>query len=167
MAVNAASNRICLIKTGQFLLNLCDYRGLKENREDELQRMKSEISLIDFLAARGFQIDERKSWASGKVMVNGDARLTVGRGKDRNWVWIGRLGAGAIIDYLQKYEGSRYSNLGECRKELRLWLSGAVSGPPALRHISGHRAHNTRFTGRTGILCRYDAYTRRNSSLSQ
>ncbi len=111
------------------------------DRDTELKQMKK-INLVDFLAARGFEIDPRKSWASGKVMVKGDLKLTIGRGPDGNFLWIGAAGAGSIFDYLQTVE--RFSNLGECRKELRPWLTRAVGGPPAVRHVSAALKPTTR-----------------------
>lgn len=95
--------------------------------------MKTEISLVDILAFKGWSLDDRSSTPTSKVLRRGDDKITVARARDQNWVWVSRMGSGSVLDYLKTYEGL---NLGLCRIELRPWLVGQISAPENIQRVS-------------------------------
>lgn len=107
-----------------------------DNREEEARRMKQEISLVDFLSTRGYDLLEARSTPTTKVMIQGDHKITISKGRDGNWCWISREGAGSVFDYLQICEPAQHPNLGTCRQTLRPYLAGSVTIPAAARRAS-------------------------------
>lgn len=105
-----------------------DCRKLKMNRDDELRRFKTEINLVEFAESQGYEIDRRESSRASVVMRRGDDKIVVATDKnDGHGIYFSvrdDSDNGTIIDFIQRRRGL---NLGEIRKELRPWLSGAVA----------------------------------------
>lgn len=89
------------------------------NRDDELQRFKTDINLISYCAGCGFEIDKEESSRTSTIMRRGGEKIGVAIDTDGHWVYSdlrkdGR--GGSIIDFVQDTQGL---NLGQVRKELR------------------------------------------------
>jgi hypothetical protein len=89
------------------------------NRDDELQRFKTDINLISYCAGCGFEIDKAESSRTSTIMRRGGEKIGVAVDTDGHWVYSdlrneGR--GGSIIDFVQHTQGL---NLGQVRKELR------------------------------------------------
>lgn len=105
--------------------------AVRVNMTDELNRFKSEISLIDFAQIEfGYELIEKRSTASSKFLRRGDDKIIVTRqdGHDVYFSTGDDRDNGSIIDFFQNRTDV---NLGEVRKELRKWLPGAKK--PSLR----------------------------------
>ena len=92
---------------------------------DELERFKSEISLIDFAQIEfGYELIKKESSASSKILKCGGDKIIVTRqdGHDVYFSVGDDRDSGSIIDFLQKRKSV---NLGQVRKQLRAWLPGA------------------------------------------
>jgi len=94
------------------------------SRADELEAMKR-IDLCQYAVSRGFVLDRKQSSKCSAVLrhPNGD-KLIVGRAPSGQYIYFNAKGNdnGSIIDLIQARD--RVS-LGEVRKLLRPWLSGA------------------------------------------
>ena len=93
------------------------------NRDDELQRFKTDIDLISYCAGCGFEIDQSESSRTSTIMRRGPQKsgekIGVAIDKDGHWVYSDlRNGGkgGSIIDFVQH---TQKLNLGQVRKELR------------------------------------------------
>lgn len=92
------------------------------NNKDELERFKSDINIVEYLASQGYQIDKRESSRNSFIMRNGDDKLVVGTSESGHGVYFSvrdESNHGTIIDLVQKQQGK---NLGQVRKELRPWI---------------------------------------------
>ena len=98
-------------------------RVIKMNRDDELQRFKTDIDLISYCAGCGFEIDQSESSRTSTIMRRGPQKsgekIGVAIDTDGHWVYSDlRNGGkgGSIIDFVQH---TQKMNLGQVRKELR------------------------------------------------
>ena len=96
---------------------------IKMNRDDELQRFKTDIDLISYCAGCGFEIDQSESSRTSTIMRRGPQKsgekIGVAIDKDGHWVYSDLRNdgkGGSIIDFVQHTQGL---NLGQVRKELR------------------------------------------------
>lgn len=107
------------------------------DRTDELEAFKTEINLSEFVASEGYVLDPKASSRNSAVMRHpkGD-KIILARGTDRHWIYFSigdNADSGTVVDFLQNRGGG---NLGEIRKTLREWLSGA-RGVPAFGESAG------------------------------
>ena len=96
---------------------------IKMNRDDELQRFKTDIDLISYCAGCGFEIDQSESSRTSTIMRRGPQKsgekIGVAIDTDGHWVYSDLRNdgkGGSIIDFVQHTQGL---NLGQVRKELR------------------------------------------------
>lgn len=98
-------------------------RGLAMRRDDEITRFKTDINLVEYAEAQGYEIDRHESSRSSVVMRQGDDKIIVATDqKDGHGVYFSvrdDQDNGSIIDFVQRRQGL---NLGEARKELRPWI---------------------------------------------
>ena len=97
-------------------------RVLAMQRQDELERFKSQINLAEYAEAQGYEIDRRESSRASTVMRRGDDKIIVATDQDGHGIYFSvrdDRDNGSIIDFVQKRQGL---NLGEVRKELRPWV---------------------------------------------
>lgn len=124
---------------------------VKANMTDELERFKSEISLIDFAQIEfGYELIKKESSASSKILKCGGDKIIVTRqdGHDVYFSVGDDRDSGSIIDFLQKRKNV---NLGQLRKELRTWLPGAKR--PALQRPVRPPEHAKEVTkDRAGVI---------------
>ena len=97
---------------------------LMENRNDELDRFKTQINLAEYAASQGYQLDRRESSRNSAVMrrESDDDKIIVATDTDGHGVYFSvrdDQDNGSIVDFVQRRKGL---NLGQTRKELRLWL---------------------------------------------
>lgn len=100
------------------------------SRNDELEAFKTEINLSEFAASEGYVLDPKATSRNSAVMRHpkGD-KIILARGDDRHWIYFSigdSADSGTVVDFLQNRGGG---NLGEIRKTLRDWLSGAQGVP--------------------------------------
>ena len=100
------------------------------SRDEELEEFKTKINLTQFMAAHGFQLNQRKSTQRFAVMRSQGSKtyLVSVSDKDKHWVYknpFDVLDKGSIIDFCKAYVTQ---NLGEIRKYLRPW----VNKPPQI-----------------------------------
>jgi hypothetical protein len=90
--------------------------------DKELDRFKTEINLTEFAASRGYVMDPRESWASGKVFRHsGGDKIIISMNENGHWVYYSvrdNRDQGTIIDFVQRRDGG---TLGHVRKTLRAW----------------------------------------------
>ena len=95
------------------------------DRTEELEVFKTEINLSEFALSKGYVLDRRASSRNSAVMVGSKEKIIIARGNDRHWIYFSigdNTDCGTVIDFLQNRGGG---NLGEIRKTLRDWTSGA------------------------------------------
>jgi Toprim-like/Protein of unknown function (DUF3991)/Relaxase/Mobilisation nuclease domain len=96
---------------------------IKMNRDDELERFKININLVEFAQSKGYEIDVKESSRSSVVMHFCDDKIIVATDIDGHGVYFSVRDDhdnGSIVDFVQKRQGL---NLGQVRKELRPWTS--------------------------------------------
>jgi hypothetical protein len=99
---------------------------------DELERFKSEISLVSFAAAKGYRLDRRESSRSCVVMRDPatDDKIVISRDdRDGHWIYFSVRDSrdhGTIIDFVQRRDGG---TLGDVRRALAPWV-GVHASPP-------------------------------------
>lgn len=104
-----------------------DCRKLKMRNDDELTRFKTEINLVEYAESCGYEIDRRESSRASTVMRRSDDKIIVATDADGHGIYFSvrdDRDNGTIIDFVQRRRGL---NLGQLRKELRPWLSGAAA----------------------------------------
>lgn len=99
---------------------------------DELDRFKRDVSLLEFAASKGYELDARESSTSSKVLRHSGTndKIIIGRARDGHWQYFSvrdRDDNGTIIDFIQHRERK---NLREVRKDLREWMH--TDRPPQL-----------------------------------
>lgn len=98
-------------------------RGLAMRRDDEITRFKTDINLVEYAEAQGYEIDRNESSRSSVVMRQGNDKIIVATDqKDGHGVYFSvrdDQDNGSIIDFVQRRQGL---NFGEARKELRPWI---------------------------------------------
>lgn len=90
----------------------------------ELERFKTEISLAEYAAAVGYEIDRRESSRSSIVMRRAEDKIIVSTDQDGHGIYFSVRedhDHGSIIDFVRRRKGGL--NLGQIRKELRPWLA--------------------------------------------
>lgn len=129
--------------------------GVRANMTDELERFKSEISLIDFAQIEfGYELIKKESSASSKVLRCGGDKIIVTRqeGHDVYFSTGDDRDNGSVIDFLQRRKSL---NLGQVRKELRQWLPGAKR--PALQRPARAPEHAQAVTkDRAGVIQKWE-----------
>lgn len=103
---------------------------------DELERFKSAINLVEYAEACGYEIDRSESSRASTVMRNGDDKIVVATAQDGHGIYFSVRDDddnGSIIDFVQRRRGL---NLGQVRRELRPWVSGAA---PATKRPTAQR----------------------------
>ena len=99
-------------------------RKLEMKRNEELDRFKTEIDLVDYAYNNGYQPDKKKSSVNCIVLKDNQGdKILIGLDKtDRHYFYYSltnETDKGSIIDFVQKRKNL---NLGEVRKELRPWI---------------------------------------------
>jgi len=99
-------------------------RKIELNRNEELERFKSEINLADYALNKGYELDKKKSSINCMVLKDSQGdKMLVGLDKSDNHYFYSSLtnpsDKGSIIDFVQNRQNL---NLGEVRKELRPWV---------------------------------------------
>ncbi|VEP18656.1 TOPRIM domain protein (fragment) [Hyella patelloides LEGE 07179] len=96
------------------------------HRDEELERFKREIPLVDFALSYGYSIDKKKTSKNSLCLKKDSDKILVGRDSvSRAHIYTSLtdpLDKGTIIDFVQH---RRQCNLGYVRKELRQWLGTA------------------------------------------
>lgn len=136
---------------------------VRVNMTDELERFKSEISLIDFAQIEfGYELIKKESSASSKILKCGGDKIIVTRqdGHDVYFSTGDDRDNGSIIDFFQKRKNV---NLGQVRKELRQWLPGAKK--PSLRRPTRAPEHAQAVTkDRAGVIQHWEQMQPYNGS---
>ena len=99
---------------------------LTMDRADELERFKSQINLVEYAQAQGYQIVKTESSKASTVMRQGDDKIVVATDVDGHGIYFSvrdDADHGTIVDFVQKHQGL---NLGQVRQELRPWCDGPV-----------------------------------------
>jgi hypothetical protein len=92
------------------------------SRDEELERFKREINLIEIAQSLGYEIDKKASSRSCKLMKRGGDKVVFATGIDGHGIYFSlsdESDCGSVIDFAQKRIGG---NLGKIRKELRGWV---------------------------------------------
>ncbi len=104
-------------------------RNLEMKRNEELDQFKTQINLVDYAQNNGYQLDQKKSSTNCIVLFDNQGdKILIGLNKTDNHYFYYSLtnetDKGSIIDFVQKRKNL---NLGEVRKELRLWINNSHS----------------------------------------
>ncbi len=104
-------------------------RNLEMKRNEELDQFKTQINLVDYAQNNGYQLDKKKSSTNCIVLFDNQGdKILIGLNKTDNHYFYYSLtnetDKGSIIDFVQKRKNL---NLGEVRKELRLWINNSHS----------------------------------------
>lgn len=109
------------------------FRRIKIKQDEELERFKTEINLVDYALGQGYEIDPRKTGRHCIVLTSGEDKILVGIDRSDGHYFYSSVrddrDKGSIVDFIQK---RRPLNLGEVRKELRPWLNGQISSSPPI-----------------------------------
>jgi len=105
-------------------------RVKEEQLKEELERFKTEINLVEYARAQGYEYDKRRSTRSNAALFhsNGD-KVVITTDRDGHGIYFSvrnNRDNGTIIDFVQNRQPY---NLGEVRKELRPWLEGHSISP--------------------------------------
>ncbi|MDJ0725436.1 MAG: toprim domain-containing protein [Prochloraceae cyanobacterium] len=103
-------------------------RVKEEQLKEELERFKTQINLVEYARAQGYEYDKRRSTRSNAALFhnNGD-KVVITTDRDGHGIYFSvrnNRDNGTIIDFVQNRQPY---NLGEVRKELRPWLEGYSS----------------------------------------
>ncbi len=103
-------------------------RRRKRQLNEELERFKSDINLVEYALAVGYEYDRYRSTRSSAVLEhsNGD-KVVITTDRDGHGIYFSvrdERDNGTIIDFIQNRQ---HLNLGEVRKELRGWLEGSLT----------------------------------------
>ena len=102
---------------------------MRQNNNLELDRFKSDINLVEYLASQGFEIDKRESSKNSVIMRDDTDKLVVSTSQSGHGIYFNvhdDSDNGTIIDLVQKHQNK---NLGQVRKELRPWIGQRESIP--------------------------------------
>jgi len=94
-------------------------RKMRENRNDELERFKTQINLVEYAASQGYELVKKDSSKNSKALKHpGGDKIIVATDMDGHGIYfsVGQGDNGSIIDFIQNRENK---NLGQVRKELR------------------------------------------------
>ncbi len=92
---------------------------VRENRLDELEQFKTQISLPSYMAQQGYELSRHESSRASVVMRKENEKLVITTDQDGHGVYFNVHDAndnGSIIDFVQRRQ---HLNLGQVRKELR------------------------------------------------
>jgi hypothetical protein len=97
-------------------------RALERSRQEELEKFKTQINLVEYAQSQGYQYSSQSSSRNSAVLAhdNGD-KIVVATDTDGHGVYFSvrdDSDNGTIIDFVQNRSNLR---LGEVRKELRNW----------------------------------------------
>jgi 5S rRNA maturation endonuclease (ribonuclease M5) len=109
-------------------------RKVRENRNDELDRFKTHINLVEYAASRGYEIIKRDSSKNSKAMKHPEGdKIIVATDTDGHGIYfsVSHGDSGSIIDFVQNRQNL---NLGETRKELRAF--GGFTDVPEYKNYS-------------------------------
>jgi len=111
--------------------------NLKMAYDDELEKFKTEINLVEHLQNQGFELDRKKSTNKTAVLKSGDDTFLVSRNENGHYVFfdVNSNRGGTIIDFVQSQKSL---NLGQVRKELRAYApshSFSPSPKSSLAHL--------------------------------
>ena len=107
---------------------------MERNDSQEIERFKQEINLTEYAACQGYVLDRRES-SRNSVTMRGpnDDKIIIGKeGTSGDWIYFSirdEADHGTIIDFVQKRQ---QLNLGEVRKQLRMWINGTTRLSPRL-----------------------------------
>ena len=101
------------------------FRKLATNQTEELELFKTQINLVKYAQAQGYEIDKKKTSVNCVVLKdNHGDKILVGLNQGDNHYFYSSVNNdrdnGSIIDFIQN---RRNLNLGEVRKELRPWIN--------------------------------------------
>ena len=96
--------------------------------DNELNRFKTEINIINYAASLGYQIDKQKYSRSCTILRKDDAKIGISTDLDNHGVFFDfrKEKGGSIIDFVKSETGK---NLGQVRQILRPWI-GLGCFPP-------------------------------------
>ena len=102
-------------------------RRRKRQLNEELERFKSDINLVEYALAVGYEYDRYRSTRSSAVLEhsNGD-KVVITTDRDGHGIYFSvrdERDNGTIIDFIQNRQ---HLNLVEVRSELRPWLKGRL-----------------------------------------
>jgi hypothetical protein len=102
-------------------------------RDPELNRFKTEIDLVDFALAHGYELDQRPGGEGHSLRLRSpqDKIIVARSAEDRHWIYFTVLDeqdSGSIIDFVQNRDGLSWNQL---RQKLRPWLQGGTHSRPA------------------------------------
>lgn len=118
---------------------------MRHHSEQELERFKTEIDLVSFLGAQGYEIDrDRSTDQHASMRHETGARAVVTRDSDHHWMYFNPLDAGdngTIIDWVKRHVDA---NLGHVRKILRRALGEPPEPPEAYTKTVKRSARDAR-----------------------
>ncbi len=126
------ANREINQRLRQLNQNLKRVRQLRKRQlEAELERFKTEINLVEYAQAQGYEYERQKSSRQSAVLEHpmGD-KIVVTTDRDGHGIYFSLRNEqdnGTIIDFLQNRSNL---NLGQVRKELRSWSSSGQAPIP-------------------------------------
>jgi len=108
-----------------------EIRYYMNNSNTEIERFKSDISLTEYAASCGYDVDPRKTSAHSICMKKGDSIIGISEGPRGHELYNdfekGKGHGGTVIDFCQKVEG--VGSLGQVRQKLREYTNSPR--PPA------------------------------------
>jgi len=95
---------------------------MRENNNLELDRFKTDINLVEYLASQGYELDRYESSKNSMIMRDGHDKIIVSTSDQGHGIYFNvhdDRDNGTIIDFVQNHQNK---NLGQVRKELRPWI---------------------------------------------
>lgn len=96
---------------------------MRADNNDELNRFKLEINLVEYAQGEGYTKDRKKSSANSTTMSNGNDKIVIATDTDGHGIYFSVSDSddhGSIVDFVQRRKNL---NLGQVRRELRPWIS--------------------------------------------
>jgi hypothetical protein len=100
---------------------------IQQRQGDELEQFKTQINLVEYAEAQGYEIDLHESSKASAVLRRAEDKIVVATDADGHGIYFSvrdDSDNGSIIDFVQKRERL---NLGQVRKVLRPWVGGYPS----------------------------------------
>ncbi|MEA1990567.1 MAG: toprim domain-containing protein [Pseudomonadota bacterium] len=90
-------------------------------RDQELERFKTDINLVDYAQSLGFEVVKKESTKKSIKLKNGSDTLIISTDTDGHGIYFNAQSnkSGSIIDLVQEFKNL---NLGQVRKELRPFI---------------------------------------------
>ena len=100
--------------------------AIMDNKNDELERFKTDINLAEFAQSFNYVIDKKKSSKNNVVLGNGSDKIVVSLDQDNHYTYFNPHDqkGGSIIDFIQN---ETKQNLGQVRKVCRAYLNEDVT----------------------------------------